>query len=179
MQPKDTGNSYDKIFKENAESIFLPLIALKMGIQISWYKPLKEKMQSTIEREMDLCYEVMTQSGEKFLLNLEFQTRHDPQMIYRMAEYHGMALRKKKLPIKHVVLYLGTKKHSWQTKLDSKEVFTGFELINLHDLDPQELLSSQVPEVVLLAVLTNYPKEQSEALLRLLYERLRVISKTN
>ena len=56
--PEKEGNLYDKIFKENAESIFLPLIALKLNIEISSFKPIKEKLQTTIEREMDLFYEV-------------------------------------------------------------------------------------------------------------------------
>ncbi|MEO0041793.1 MAG: hypothetical protein RL329_1241 [Bacteroidota bacterium] len=66
------------------------------------------------------------------------------------------------------VVYLGTTEPKMETQLEEKFVFRGFELLKIHDLDTQTLLSSQVPQVVLLAVLANYPKEQAEIVLRLL-----------
>ena len=179
MNPKKEGNPYDKIFKENAESIFLPLIAMKLGIEISQFKPIKEKLQSTIEREMDLFYEVHTKENQHFMLHIEFQAKHDKQMIYRMAEYHGIAFSKRKLPIKHLLIYLVTQKITIKSQLDATEIFSGFEIINLHDLNTNELLSSQIPEVILLAILSNYPKEQSEEILRLMLDRLKKVSNSN
>lgn len=179
MNPKRESNPYDKIFKENAESIFLPLIAQKLGIAIDHFKPIKEKFQTTIEREMDLFYEVQSLVGQSFMLHVEFQSTHDKQMIYRMAEYHGIAYRKRKIPIKHLLIYLGTQKINIKSKLDENEIFTGFEVLNLYDIDTNELLKSQVPEVILLAVLSNYSKEQSEDILRSLIERLKKVSKSN
>jgi len=179
MNPKRESNPYDKIFKENAESIFLPLIAQKFGIEIHQFKQIKEKFQSTIEREMDLFYEVKSVNGEHFMLHVEFQSTQDRQMIFRMAEYHGIAFRKRKIPIKHLLIYLGIQKIEIKSKLDEGEIFSGFEVLNLHDIDTNELLKSQVPEVILLAVLSNYSKEQSEDILRSLIERLKNVSKSN
>ncbi len=51
------GNLYDKIFKENAEAIFLPLVESRLGIKIKSFKPYKAKLQTTLEREMDFFYE--------------------------------------------------------------------------------------------------------------------------
>jgi predicted transposase YdaD len=146
-------------------------------VKIKQYAPLKEKMQTTIEREMDFFYEVLTDSGETFILHLEFQTEDDADMLARAQEYHGMAYRRKKMEIRHVVVYLGATESKMETQLDEKFVFKGFELLKIHDLDTQELLSSQVPQVVLLAILANYPKEQAESVLRLLVKRLRLLSK--
>ncbi|HHS96174.1 MAG TPA: hypothetical protein ENJ45_06245 [Phaeodactylibacter sp.] len=50
---KKEGNLYDKIFKENAAQIFMVLVQDQLGVQIKSYQPLKEKMQTTVEREMD------------------------------------------------------------------------------------------------------------------------------
>lgn len=176
--PEKEGNLYDKIFKENAESIFLPLIEQSMGIKISSYKILKEKLQTTIEREMDFFYEIHSDKNDRFLLHLEFQTKNDKDMIYRMAEYHGIAFRKRKLPIKHFVINLGTEYFNQKNYLDKNELFEGFDIINIFSLNTEQLLNSQIPEVVLLAVLSNYPKEQSERILRLLIERLKQIAKS-
>ena len=176
--PEKEGNLYDKIFKENAESIFLPLIEQSMGIKISSYKILKDKLQTTIEREMDFFYEIHSDKNDRFLLHLEFQTKNDKDMIYRMAEYHGIAFRKRKLPIKHFVINLGTEYFNQKNYLDKNELFEGFDIINIFSLNTEQLLKSQIPEVVLLAVLSNYPKEQSERILRLLIERLKQIAKS-
>jgi predicted transposase/invertase (TIGR01784 family) len=176
--PEKEGNLYDKIFKENAESIFLPLIEQSMGIKISSYKILKDKLQTTIEREMDFFYEIHSDKNDRFLLHLEFQTKNDKDMIYRMAEYHGIAFRKRKLPIKHFVINLGTEYFNQKNYLDKNELFEGFDIINIFSLNTEQLLNSQIPEVVLLAVLSNYPKEQSERILRLLIERLKQIAKS-
>lgn len=72
--PKEKGNVFDKIFKENVESLFLPLIAQKLDIDIQSFKPLKEKIQTTLEREMDFFYEVLTMGGKRFILHIEFQS---------------------------------------------------------------------------------------------------------
>ena len=46
-----------------------------------------------------------------------------------------------------------------RSALAPEEVFSNFNLINVHSLDATRLLNSQVPEVLVLAVLANYPVE--------------------
>ncbi|MBL7813521.1 MAG: hypothetical protein JNL70_00855 [Saprospiraceae bacterium] len=43
------GNLYDKIFKENAEEIFMPLVEARLGIKIKKFIALPTKMQTTTE----------------------------------------------------------------------------------------------------------------------------------
>ncbi|NUQ22602.1 MAG: Rpn family recombination-promoting nuclease/putative transposase [Saprospiraceae bacterium] len=174
-QTHKEGNLYDKIFKENAERIFLPLIEEALGIRIAEFLPLRAKMQTTLERDMDFFYKVRTQEGDHLILHIEFQTKSDAEMLYRAAEYHGMALRRKRIPIKHIVVYLGKGTPRMQTQLPEAQVFTGFHLINIHKLDVNQLLASQVPEVVLLAILARFPKKQTEVILRFIVQRLRLV----
>jgi hypothetical protein len=131
-----------------------------------------------LEREMDFFYEVLTMGGKRFILHIEFQSTIDPDMIYRFSEYHGIVLRKWKLPIRQVLIYLGEDKPVFKQELGEEEVFKGFELIDVHRFNTSELLGSQVPEVVLLAVLSDYPKERTESVLRLLLKQLKRVSKT-
>ncbi|MEM9920851.1 MAG: hypothetical protein AAF990_22320 [Bacteroidota bacterium] len=173
---KKGSNIYDRIFKENAESLFLPLLQLLFGWNLKSYKILETKVSKTVEREMDLLYEVEMNAGERMLLHLEFQTRSDSNMLYRMAEYHGLALSKYRLPIKHLVIYLGREKSRMKNRLVGSEVFEGFELMNIYDLDSEKLLRSQVPEVVLLVLLSKYDESDSEDILRKIIHRLKAIS---
>ena len=167
------GNLYDKIFKENAEAIFLPLVESRLGVKIKSFKPYKAKLQTTLEREMDFFYEVETTDGNSFLLHLEFQTENEPEMVYRKGEYHGIALNLKKMEIKHFVIYLGTQKPTMRTKLHEKEVYQGFDLIDIHSIDHKLMLQSQVPDFIILGVLADYPPEKAESILRLIVRQLK------
>ena len=172
------GNIFDRIFKENAEHAFLTLIEQKLEIKIKNIEHLPEKIQQTVEREMDRFYRVTSDEGEVFILHVEFQTTDDLEMIYRMARYHGLILAKYTLPIKSVVIYLGKGKPRMRTQLHEEEVMRGFDLINIYELDTERLLSSQVPEIILLAIMTEYPPEQVEAILRLIRKRLMKVCKS-
>ena len=169
------GNAFDKIFKENAESIFIPIVEEYLGIKIKSFKHLKEKMQVTLEREMDFFYEVETEQGERLILHIEFQTEDDPEILYRKGEYHGIQLRRKKMTIRHLVIYLGKNKPTMPTKLPENEIYRGFDLINIHEFNREKLLSSQIPGVIITAILTQYPEEQVESILRFIVMRLKIV----
>ncbi len=169
------GNLYDKIFKENAEAIFLPLIERELGIQIKTFRPYVAKLQTTLEREMDFFYEIETMDDECFLLHLEFQTEDELDMVYRNAEYHGIALNLRKMEIRHIVVYLGINKPTMLSQLPLKQVYKGFDLIDLHSFDHNELLQSQVPDVIILAVLADYAPEKAESILRLIMRQLKAV----
>ena len=108
-------------------------------------------------------------------MHLEFESGINYNMVYRVGEYHGMALRRYKLEIRHIVVYLGEDLPPMRTELKPEEIYTGFDLLNVHDLDTNQLLSSQVPEVVLIAILSNYPTEDAETVLRQIILNLKKI----
>jgi DNA-dependent RNA polymerase auxiliary subunit epsilon len=170
---KKEGNAFDKVIKEIIEKIFKPLVEEQLGIKILKFTPLKEKMQTTVELEMDFFYEIVPEIGETFILHLEFESGDNPNMVYRVGEYHGMALRRNKLPIKHIVIYLGMKSPKMRTQLRPEEIYTGFELLNARTLKTEELLSSQIPEVVLTAVLADYDPKKTEIILRAIVNNLK------
>ncbi|MEO1518548.1 MAG: hypothetical protein AAFV95_26260 [Bacteroidota bacterium] len=175
----DKGNIYDRILKENAEAIFLPLLEQELGFRIRSHKAIGTKLSKTLEREMDLVYQLEMEDGAVSLLHIEFQTKRDPQMLYRMAEYHGLMLRKYRLPIRHVVIYLGTGTFRTARQLNEEEVFSRYDVLNIHKIDPMQLLESQVPELVVLALLAELKKEQIEPTLYLIIQKLRDICSSN
>ena len=60
-----------------------------------------------------------------------------------------------------------------RTTLKPEEVFTGFDLLDVRGLDLENLLNSQVPGVVLIAILANYPPENAENILRRVLENVK------
>jgi len=55
------GNIYDRIFRENAEQLFIPLIAKLFNLNIASYKPLQLKFTQTTQNEVDFLYEIVEQ----------------------------------------------------------------------------------------------------------------------
>lgn len=178
MQQKESeGKKFDKIFKENIDEIILPLLDKFLNIEIKTRKRLPEKLQTTTERKADYLAEITDKKGNKFVLHIEYQTENEAGMVYRVAEYHAIIRRKFKLPVKHLVLYLGAGKATMPKKLPKKEIFEGFELRSLNELDYEELIKSSVASEVVLAILANFKGRDPEAVLRLIVQQLKKVSK--
>ncbi len=175
---KEEGNIYDKIMRENLQEIFMPLVEQKLKLKIKKFQALPDKQETTLERETDAFLLIDSEDGKQFILHLEFQVVDDHKMIYRMAEHHGIELRKFRLPIKHVVIYLGEKKPTMPTKLKPNEVFRAFSLVDVHKFTPKKWLSSQVPSEIILAILANYKEEDGEKILQTILKKLKRVCKT-
>ncbi|MFN8346592.1 MAG: hypothetical protein U0X91_16430 [Spirosomataceae bacterium] len=157
-------NDYDKIFKENIESL-IPFLARKvLGIEAEILVELPDEIQLTVERKPDFLKKVIpTDGAEPYLLHLEFQTAVDKDMPYRMLEYFALLLRKYRLPVKQYVVYLnrvGSKSPI------SKHNFTGcqfeYNQRSLQLFDYELFLNSTSPEEVLLAILANFKNSSPE-----------------
>ena len=177
---KNEGNIYDKILRENLPKIFLPIIAEVLDCKITKVQALVDKQPTTVIRETDgfLLVETDSATEPKFILHLEFESGDDPEMIYRMSEHHGIELRKYRLPIKHIVVYLGQKPPRMRTKLNAEEVFTEFTLVNVQTLSPEDWLSKEEPEKIIMAVLGNYQEEEAISILQAILSRLRQVCKS-
>ncbi len=174
---KSEANAYDKIFKENMQTLFLAIAEKKLGIQIKSAQQLKKKRQTTLEREMDFVYRITPLEGSDYILHIEVETRGNNDIIYREVEYSGILFSHYKLPVRNLVVYLGEKPSNMKTEVSYQDFYFKFHKLELRELNPDELLSSQMPEEVILAILSNYPKEKAESILRLIRIKLVALCK--
>jgi hypothetical protein len=68
MENKREGNIYDKIVKENIESIIPALMNSVLGFKVLEWVVIKEKLQQTKEKEADVLRIITDPSGRKFIL---------------------------------------------------------------------------------------------------------------
>jgi chemotaxis protein histidine kinase CheA len=178
---QEEGQLYDKILRENLLELFLPLVAEQLNFTIKKVTPLVDKQPTTVLRETDsfLLIETDSETEPKFILHIEFERKDNPNMIYRMVEYHGIELRKYKLPIKHVVVYLGDKTPKMRTSLQKEEIFESFTLVNIHETSPQSWLNYDEPERIIMAILGNYEKENAKIILEAILSKLRKVCKSD
>ena len=188
----DGPQSIDKVLKENIESVFLPLTEKYLNFKILSSRVLDAKLQSTTEREADFLRIVKTDKGEEFILHLEFQSDNETDMVYRMKEYNAIigqkqmrkpkgkkAGRPKRLDIRHYVIFLGKGKMTMQTRLPERHVFREFQVLNLHELEFDKMLQSQIPEEIILAILSDFKGKDPEKMIRLIIEKLKKYSNSD
>ncbi len=109
------------------------------------------------------------------MLHIEFEREVKSSMVYRMGVYHALILEEFRLPVKQVVVNLDERIARVPTDFKHEESFKGYELVNLHQFDPNEMISSQVPEMIILAVLGHFEVERVEAFLRLIIRKLKEV----
>jgi hypothetical protein len=86
-------------------------------------------------------------------------------------------LRKKYgLSIKQFVIYLGQKASKMQTQLSPEEIFTGFTLKSLHTYSYQHLLASDIPEEIILTILSDFESKKPVEVIRAILAKLKEIS---
>jgi predicted transposase/invertase (TIGR01784 family) len=93
-----------------------------------------------------------------------------------MQEYFGLLRRKYAMPVKQFVIYLGQKASRMQTALTPDEIFEGFSLQSLRDYSYANLLASDIPEEIILAILTDFKDKKPEDIIRSILFKLREIS---
>jgi predicted transposase YdaD len=87
-------------------------------------------------------------------------------MVYRMAEYMVMLLRKYSLPVEQFVLFMGSEKARMTTEINEDRLKYNYRLITLSEVDYKIFLKSDKPEEKILAILANFEHDGEELALR-------------
>ena len=174
---KHQSSQYDKIFKENIEAVISSIMQNVLEITAVYMEELPDDIQHTKERKPDVLKKVTDTKGDTFVLQIEFQVKDEPEMVYRMAEYFIMLERKYKLPTKQFVIFLGADKPTMPTELDRERLKFSFPLVSLSTFDYHVFLNSDKPEEVILGILANFKGENPENALRQILVRVKETTK--
>jgi hypothetical protein len=160
MENRRQGNIYDKIVKENIESILPALMNSVLGFKVLESVVIREKIQQTKEKEADVLRIITDPSGRKFILHLEFQVDDYKKMVYRMVDYWGLLKSKYKFPVRQFVIYIGDNEPTMKTVLSEDGNYFQFQLVSITQFDYLRFLNSTNPEEIILAVLGDFGNEQ-------------------
>lgn len=158
-QKKRQANQYDEIFRENMEAALPGIIERVLGLHIVNSEEIPDNIQHTKERKPDLLKKVTDAAGRIFILHVEYQVKSELEMVYRMAEYQIMLLRKYSLPVEQFILFMGKHKAGMATIINEKRFKFNYPLIALSEIDYQIFLKSDKPEEKILAILANFDKD--------------------
>ena len=166
--PKD----FDRILKENLGLLFIQLSEKYHGLRIVHWEETNPELTGTYEREVDFLYMAEGEDGEKFLLHQEFQARDDPDMPTRIMVYHALLYEKYRLKIHHQVIYLGESPSKMRAECPPEALYEGFHLIELRNQDLRDMLQSDIPEEIVLSILSDFGDWEPERSLRAIFDRL-------
>ncbi|WP_298355456.1 hypothetical protein [Runella sp.] len=174
---KRQSSQYDKIFKENIEAVISSIMENVLEITAVSMEELPDDIQHTKERKPDVLKKVTDTKGDTFVLQIEFQVRDEPEMVYRMLEYYGMLERKYKTPVRQFVIFLGSDNPKMPTELDRERLKFSFPLVSLSTLDYHIFLNSDKPEEIILGILANFKGENPEDALKQILVRIKETTK--
>jgi hypothetical protein len=149
-------NQYDKILRENIEAALPGLIKNLLNIHAVNTEELPDDIQHTKERKPDVLKKVTDKNGETFVLHVEFQVKDEPKMVFRMAEYYIMLLRRYELRVRQYVIYIGAGKPAMTDHIRLEPMHFKYQLIALSAVDYHLLLRSDKPEEKMLAILADF-----------------------
>ncbi|WP_256003279.1 hypothetical protein [Pedobacter deserti] len=156
---KNSGQTsqYDKIIKENLEATLPAIMKDLLHLDIVASEELPDDIQHTKERKPDALKKVTDSAGDTYVLHLEFQVANEAEMVYRMAEYSVMLMRRYKLPVKQFVIFLNEVTPQMKTEIDTPCHKYKYELIRVSETNPDLYLRSEVPHVKMMGILANIP----------------------
>ncbi len=164
-------NDFDRIVRENAKhALHRHLGQLEIQPQVDGALPTN--FTGTFENKVDFLYRAREEAGKEVLIHFEYQTKDDPNMIYRMQRYHALINYEHKKKILPFVVYLGAKDSKMTTKLPDEQVFRGFHQISLKDEPLSEFLASDRPEDIVLGILSDFEGQNANKSVELLYTAL-------
>ncbi|MDX2070153.1 MAG: hypothetical protein SFV55_17120 [Haliscomenobacter sp.] len=162
-------NNYDRIFKENIESLLLPLLNKLLGLKPPKLAPIDAKMQVTQEAEMDHIRRVVHDDPEQdYGLQIEFHIT-DEDLRKRNLLHYALFHHITGLPLRQIVIYGGTlanPNHIHQNQLTLSGLDLQYEVIVLKQIPKEQFLHSEIPEEVVLAILCDFGDDDPAKVVR-------------
>jgi hypothetical protein len=164
------GNSYDKVLRENMESVLPVIIKDVLALDITSSEEIPDDLQYTKERKPDVLKKVTDRNNKTFILHLEWQSQNEKNMVYRMAEYAVMLLRKYQIPVEQYVIFIGRGGVTMSHSINYKNFKFHYHIIALKDVDYNFFLHSGDPAIKVFSILGNFGKEDEDVAVRNILE---------
>lgn len=173
---------YDKIFKENIEELIIPFAEKLLNINPKNLREIPNDLQTTLERKPDFLKKVVADKSQKkieknkqkdFILHIEFQTVDEKDMAHRMNEYYAILYRKYKLDVHQYVFFIGEGKAKMEKTIEAKNLSFRFEVINMQDFSYELFLNSNKPEEIILAILADFGKTDSDTIIKSILQKIK------
>ncbi|MFW5726737.1 MAG: Rpn family recombination-promoting nuclease/putative transposase [bacterium] len=171
------GSIYDKSYKAFLEPRLSDILKRQGKISIRKTEAVSFEVQKLLERRPDFLLKCYDQQDEAFILHVEYQSSIDYEMAHRMHVYAALIHGKYKLPVRQFVLYVGSQRYNLEkTKVVGPDYYHSHDVWDIGRQDYEELLNSEYPEEVLLAIHSNFKGKTAEEVVRKIIQRLKSLA---
>ncbi len=182
-KPNKGEDIYDVLFRDNIFNIILPIADDLLEMQVGNPEPFITDIVRTTKREPDYVGKFSDSDGEAGLLHIELQTKDDKKMVHRMREYQCLYEGRFEIPMYQYCIYLGDKPSKMATELKQRipkaSNHYSYKLIELRNYASRLFIESDTPEMVLLAVLGNFGKENPGDVIAAILNKLKQLAENN
>ncbi len=173
---EDNSQPFDRIFKENLQDIFPVALSAITGSEYTDAKPLPADLPKTLSRKPDFLYRAKLM-GDTVVLHIEVQRKIDYRMHGRMLLYAALLYDKYQLPVKQLVLYIGGENGTMPVQIIMPDFTYQYQLVDFRQIPYRQIMASDNPSVVLLAVLGDFGNEPGEAAVKNIIGKLAEVSR--
>ena len=171
---------YDKTLKTLFEA------SLKEGNLLKDYRgegTIIEQLDTVSKRpkelRIDFAQKIIPKNSNPYVLHLEFQSKIDDEFPFRMLEYYEILARKNRLEVEQILVYVGNPKIKPITgNITHKNLQLRYKVLDMNQLEFPELLNSNSPSEIIMAILTNLKDNKPYEIVDLIFERLKETAKT-
>jgi len=180
---KSAHNQYDALMRDNIAQIIVKAAEGLLELTLNNPEPFVTDVVSYTKREPDYVSKYTDEKGRPALLHLELQTEDDKMMVHRMRQYQCMYEQRFELPMYQYCIYMGQKPSKMDSELrqripNATNNYT-YRLIELRNYPYRFFLTSNVPEMVLLAILGDYGGTAPEEIIAAILHKLQHLAESN
>jgi hypothetical protein len=151
---------FDDIFKQRLQKSFIALLKSELGENFEYLEPKPIELRKQLKRKADFIF-LEKHTNQDFILHLEIQTQNDVDMLKRMYLYSALLFEKYDLPVKQIVLFLGTDKETKSTMVSEKDFgyFTYcYKLLNISNIPYKKFLKNK--DTLVFTILGKFERNQ-------------------
>ncbi len=178
---KKYANAYDKILKENLIETIKPFFKqlFQVDVENTEMEYILPALQKTLETEADFIAKIKHKNpADDFILHVEFQVKEHLTMQLRMNFYQAFIRTLHNIPIRQYVIYLGKGKSKMITFIKDEGLDFRYKLINFQEIDVNNFINSDVPEVIILGILADYKGQTPENIVDIILNKISKIDVT-
>lgn len=163
----------DSISKELISELVFDLATYLLGLQLAKLHELPTEHQRVEARRADVVMAATTTTDEHFILHLELQNQHDPNLPLRMLRYlTDIAQAHPGLPVRQYVIYTGREKCYLRTGFTAPGLDYRFTLIDMHQLDCERFMAADTPDALVMAILCDFQGQNEHEVTRRIMGRI-------
>lgn len=168
----------DKISRKAFQEPGIHFLTRLLGMDVVKMRVAPLHVRQTIfERETDIVLLIETRDGREFILHLEFQSKNDSKMVFRMAVYDNLLHEEHRKEVLGIVIYIGKAKLRMKNKIQSFGNNYSCPIIDIRDIDPQVFISSHHPRQVIFGILAGREDSSRALIIQQILSKLQVLAK--